>query len=55
MVRSRYTRSGRVAATAPTVAASAAAVRRGAWMVRVHDVAPMRHALAVDAAIEAAG
>ena len=41
--------------TAATVAASAAAVRRGAWMVRVHDVAPMRHALAVDAAIEAAG
>jgi dihydropteroate synthase len=30
-----------------------AAVRRGAWMLRVHDVAPTRQALRLDAAIEA--
>jgi dihydropteroate synthase len=37
-----------------TAAANLAAVRRGAWMVRVHAVAPTRQALAVAAAIEAA-
>ena len=30
------------------------AVRRGAWMLRVHAVKPTRQALAVAAAIEAA-
>jgi dihydropteroate synthase len=38
-----------------SVAASVACVRRGAWMVRVHDVRPVRDALAIEAAIEAAG
>ncbi|HEY8860366.1 MAG TPA: dihydropteroate synthase [Gaiellales bacterium] len=37
-----------------TVAANLDAVRRGAWMVRVHAVTPTRQALAVAAAIEAA-
>jgi len=37
-----------------SVAAAAACVRRGAWMVRVHEVAPLRDALAVEAAVEAA-
>jgi dihydropteroate synthase len=37
-----------------SVAAAAACVRRGAWMVRVHEVAPMREALAIEAAVEAA-
>jgi dihydropteroate synthase len=36
-----------------TVAANLAAVRRGAWMLRVHVVKPMRAALTVSAAIEA--
>lgn len=35
------------------LAAGLAAVRRGAWMLRVHDVAPTRQALRLDAAIEA--
>jgi dihydropteroate synthase len=39
---------------AASVAASVACVRRGAWMVRVHDVRPVRDALAIEAAIEAA-
>jgi dihydropteroate synthase len=42
---------GRAVATA---AANVEAVRRGAWMVRVHDVRETREALAVAAAIEAA-
>ena len=37
-----------------TVAANLDAVRRGAWMLRVHAVKPTRQALAVAAAIEAA-
>ncbi len=37
-----------------TVAVNLAAVRRGAWMVRVHAVRPTRDALTVAAAIEAA-
>jgi dihydropteroate synthase len=37
-----------------SVAASVACARRGAWMVRVHDVRPVRDALAVEHAIEAA-
>jgi dihydropteroate synthase len=37
-----------------SVAASVACARRGAWMVRVHDVRPVRDALAIEAAIEAA-
>ena len=37
-----------------TAAANVEAVRRGAWMVRVHDVRETREALAVAAAIEAA-
>jgi len=36
-----------------TVAVNLAAVRRGAWMLRVHAVRPTRDALAVSAAIEA--
>jgi dihydropteroate synthase len=36
------------------VAVHLAAVRRGAWMLRVHEVKPTRDALAVSAAIEAA-
>jgi dihydropteroate synthase len=36
-----------------TVAVNLDAVRRGAWMLRVHAVAPTRQALAVAAAIEA--
>jgi dihydropteroate synthase len=40
---------GRAVATA---AANVEAVRRGAWMVRVHDVRETREALAVSAAIE---
>lgn len=36
-----------------TVAVNLAAVRRGAWMLRVHAVKPTRDALAVSAAIEA--
>ncbi len=35
-----------------TAAANVEAVRRGAWMVRVHDVRETREALAVAAAIE---
>ena len=35
-----------------TVAVNLAAVRRGAWMLRVHAVRPTRDALAVSAAIE---
>jgi len=42
---------GRAVATA---AANVEAVRRGAWMVRVHDVRETREALAVAAAVEAA-
>ncbi len=38
-----------------TVAVNLDAVRRGAWMLRVHAVKPTRDALAVTAAIEAAG
>jgi dihydropteroate synthase len=37
-----------------TAAANVEAVRRGAWMVRVHDVRPTRDALAIAAAVEAA-
>ena len=37
-----------------TAAANVEAVRRGAWMVRVHDVRETREALAVAAAVEAA-
>jgi dihydropteroate synthase len=37
-----------------TAAANVEAVRRGAWMVRVHDVRETRDALAVAAAVEAA-
>jgi dihydropteroate synthase len=37
-----------------SVAAAAACVRHGAWMVRVHEVAPVRAALAIEAAVEAA-
>jgi dihydropteroate synthase len=37
-----------------TVAVNLDAVRRGAWMLRVHAVTPTRQALAVAAAIEAA-
>jgi dihydropteroate synthase len=37
-----------------TAAANVEAVRRGAWMVRVHDVRETRQALAVAAAVEAA-
>ena len=37
-----------------TAAANVEAVRRGAWMVRVHDVRETREALAVAGAIEAA-
>ena len=37
-----------------SVAAAVACVRHGAWMVRVHEVAPVRDALAVEAAVEAA-
>jgi dihydropteroate synthase len=37
-----------------TVAANLDAVRRGAWMLRVHAVTPTRQALAVASAIEAA-
>jgi dihydropteroate synthase len=37
-----------------TVAVNLDAVRRGAWMLRVHAVSPTRQALAVSAAIEAA-
>ncbi|MGN6377975.1 MAG: dihydropteroate synthase [Gaiellales bacterium] len=37
-----------------SVAAAAASVRHGAWMVRVHEVAPIRDALAVEAAVEGA-
>ena len=33
--------------TTATVAAGMAAVERGAWMLRVHDVAPHAEALAV--------
>jgi dihydropteroate synthase len=40
--------------TVATAAANVEAVRRGAWMVRVHDVRETRDALAVAAAIEAA-
>jgi dihydropteroate synthase len=36
-----------------TLAACLALARRGAWMLRVHEVAPVRQALAVQAAIEA--
>jgi len=36
-----------------TVAVNLAAVRRGAWMLRVHAVKPTRDALTVSAAIEA--
>jgi dihydropteroate synthase len=36
---------------AASLVASLAAVRAGAWMVRVHDVRAMRHGLAVEAAI----
>ena len=36
---------------AASLAASLAAVRRGAWMVRVHEVRAMRQGLAVEAAI----
>ena len=35
------------------LAAGLAAVRRGAWMLRVHDVAPTRQALRLQSAIEA--
>jgi dihydropteroate synthase len=42
---------GRAVATA---AANVEAVRRGAWMVRVHDVRQTRDALAIAAAVEAA-
>jgi dihydropteroate synthase len=38
---------------AATVAANVVALARGAWMFRVHDVAPSREALAVAAAIAA--
>jgi dihydropteroate synthase len=37
-----------------TAAANVEAVRRGAWMVRVHDVRQTRDALAIAAAVEAA-
>jgi dihydropteroate synthase len=37
-----------------SVAAAAACVRHGAWMVRVHEVGPVRDALAIEAAVEAA-
>ena len=37
-----------------SIAAALAAVRRGAWMLRVHDVGATRQALAVEAAIEGA-
>jgi len=37
-----------------TAAANVEAVRRGAWMVRVHDVRETREALAVAAAVQAA-
>jgi dihydropteroate synthase len=37
---------------AASLVASLAALRRGAWMVRVHEVRPVRDALAVEAAIE---
>jgi dihydropteroate synthase len=50
----QITGAGERSRGAATLAASLAAVRRGAWMVRVHEVAPMRHALAVEGAIEAA-
>ena len=39
---------------AASLAASLAALHRGAWMVRVHEVRPVRDALAVEAAIEGA-
>jgi dihydropteroate synthase len=39
---------------AASLAASLAALRRGAWMVRVHEVRPVRDALAVEAAIAGA-
>ena len=37
-----------------SAAAAVACVRHGAWMVRVHEVGPVRDALAVEAAVEAA-
>ena len=37
-----------------TVAVNLDAVRRGAWMLRVHAVKPTRQALAVSSAIEGA-
>ena len=37
-----------------SAAAAVACVRHGAWMVRVHEVAPVRDALAVEAAVEGA-
>ena len=40
---------------AASLVASLAAVRAGAWMVRVHDVRAMRHGLAVEAAIRGDG
>jgi len=40
---------------AATIAANVAALERGAWMFRVHDVRPNREALDVSARIRAAG